>query len=140
MSDAVIGWSGNLNLNLYASFAIFRKDMAPCGARGGEADGLAFLAFVGDLDSNPGKTSVAITDLPLEAPYVIETSSGNFQPVWPLSKALSFKEAKPVAESLGNALRGDKGTKDMCHVWRIPGTLNWPTRPSERGRSPIPHW
>jgi predicted P-loop ATPase len=139
MSDAVIGWSGNLNLNLYASFAIFRKDM-PRGARGGEADGLAVLALVGDLDSDKGKTSVAITDLPLEVPYVIETSPGNFQPFWPLSRALSFKEAKPVAELLGDTLGGDGGTKDTCHVWRIPGTLNWPNEAKlKRGRSPIPH-
>ena len=86
MSDAVIGWSTHPNLNLYSSFAIFSKNM-PAGARGGEADVCAVLAFVGDLDSDPGKTSIALDDLPLEPPYVIESSSGNFQPVWPLAKA-----------------------------------------------------
>jgi hypothetical protein len=40
---------------------------------------------------------------------------------------LPFSEAKPIAVALSNAIGGDHGTKDVSHVWRIPGTLNWPT-------------
>ena len=43
------------NLNLYSPFVIFRKDL-PADAKGGEADVRAVLAFVGDLDSDKGKT------------------------------------------------------------------------------------
>ena len=136
MEKAVIGWSGGLNLNLYTSFAVFRNGM-PHNARGGEDDVVAVLAFVGDLDSDTGK-AIALDDLPLEAPYVIETSAGNFQPIFPLATALTAADAKPLAEGFGDAL-GDPGAKDICHVWRIPGTLNWPNAAKlKRGRPPEP--
>jgi hypothetical protein len=138
-ADAVINWGSNgAKLNLYVPWTIFRKDM-PRGSKGDENHVAALLAFVGDLDSDAGKTGLGLDELPLPAPYVVESSEGNFQPVFPLGRALSQAEAKPIAIALSDAIGGDSGTKDTSHLWRIPGTLNWPTQKKiERGRSPIP--
>ena len=70
---------------------------------------------------------------------MIETSAGNLQPVFPLSRALGNDEAKALAVALSDFVGADAGTKDLSHVWRVPGTLNWPNkRKVERGRPPEP--
>ena len=138
MTDAIIGWSTHPDLNIYASYAIFRKDLPP-GTPGGEADVRAVLALVGDLDSDMGKKAVGLDGLPMQPPYVVETSANNFHAVYPLGRALSPKDAKPVAVALSDAIGGDSGTKDVSHLWRIPGTLNWPSaKKLGRGRPKTP--
>lgn len=129
MADAITCYSTHPSLNLYASYVVFRKDM-PHGSTGKEADVRAVLALVGDLDADIGKTAVGLDDLPLPPTYVIESSCGNYQAVFPLGRALSYAEAKPIAICLSDAIHGDSGTKDTSHLWRIPGTLNWPTKKS----------
>ena len=138
MADAIIGWSTHPDLNIYASYAIFRKDLPP-GTPGGEADVRAVLALVGDLDSDVGKKGVGLNGLPMPPPYVVETSADNFHAVYPLGPALPPKDAKPVAVALSDAIGGDSGTKDVSHLWRIPGTLNWPSaKKLGRGRPKTP--
>jgi len=53
-----------------------RRDLEP-GKKGSEADVVAVLAAVGDLDND----KYSLGELPVEAPYIVETSPGNFQPV-----------------------------------------------------------
>jgi Protein of unknown function (DUF3987)/RepB DNA-primase from phage plasmid len=66
---------------------------------------------------------------------VIETSSGNFQAFYPFSHALPPQEAHELAGTLADAIGCDHGTGDVVHIWRVPGTLNWPNRKKlERGR------
>jgi hypothetical protein len=138
MTAAIIGWSTHPDLNLYASYAIFRKDM-PTSSPGKEADVRAVLALVGDLDSDEGKTGVGLDRLPMEPTYVVETSASNFHVVYPLGKVLPPSEAKTIAVALSEALGGDSGTKDVSHLWRIPGTLNWPSaKKIARGRPKTP--
>jgi hypothetical protein len=127
MTDAIYGWSIQPNLNIYMSHAIFRKDL-PRWSPGKEEDVRAVLSLVGDLDSDPGKKAVGIDGLPLPATYVVETSAGNFHATFPLGRALSPSDAKAIAVPLSNAIGGDSGTKDISHLWRIPGTLNWPSK------------
>jgi RepB DNA-primase from phage plasmid len=137
-ANAIIGWSTHPNLNLYSPWAVFRKDM-PHGRKGKEEDVVAALAFVGDLDADTGKAGTGLDGLPIESSYIIETSDGNFQPVFPLGRALGFAEAKSIAVALGDAIGADSRTKDVSGLFRIPGSLNWPTkRKLERGRSPVP--
>ena len=138
MTAAIIGWSDHPKLNLYMSHAIFRKDL-PSHAAGGEADVIAVLSLVGDLDSDLGKTAIDLDALPVPALYVVETSAGNFHATFPLARALPVPEAKPIAVKLCDAINGDSGTKDTSHLWRIPGTLNWPSKTKlERNRSAVP--
>ena len=109
------------------------------GAAGGEADVRAVLALVGDLDADMGKKGVGLDGLPLQPPYVVETSANNFHAVYPLGRALSPSDAKPIAVALSDAIGGDSGTKDVSHLWRIPGTLNWPSaKKLGRGRPKTP--
>jgi hypothetical protein len=138
MVNAIIGYSTHPNLNLYASYAVFRRDL-PNWSPGKEDDVRAVLAFVGDLDADIGKTAVGLDNLPLPPKYIIESSEGNFQPVFPLGRGLTQAEAKPIAEALSDAIGGDSGTKDTSRLWRISGTLNWPTKTKlARGRSAVP--
>jgi hypothetical protein len=52
---------------------------------------------------------------------------------------LSVEEAKPLARALRLATGADSGTADVAHVWRVPGTLNWPNAAKiARGRDAIP--
>jgi predicted P-loop ATPase len=137
-ANAVIGWSTHPGLNLYIPWAIFRKDL-PRVSRGNEEHVVVALAFVGDLDADTGKAGTGLDGLPVESPYVMETSEGNFQPIFPLARALNQVEAKPIAVALSDAIGADNRTKDTSGLWRIPGTLNWPTKKKlERGRSPVP--
>jgi phage gp37-like protein len=69
----------------------------------------------------------------------LETSEGNYQPVFPLARALTQSDAKPIAVALGDAIGADSRTKDTSSLFRIAGTLNWPSKKKlERGRSPVP--
>ena len=44
-----------------------------------------------------------------------------------------------MAKALKEAAGCDHGTADLSHVWRVPGTLNWPNkRKVDGGRSPEP--
>jgi predicted P-loop ATPase len=139
-TNAVIGWSTHPGLNLYMPWAIFRKDM-PRGSKGAEDHVVAALAFVGDLDADTGKAGTGLDGLPLASPYVIETSEGNFQPVFPLARALSKGEAKPIAVALSDAIGADSRTKDTSGLFRIAGTLNWPSaKKVGRGRSALPQF
>ena len=79
------------------------------------------------------------TELPVEAPYIVESSPGNFQPVYIFEHPLAPADAKPALTALCDFVGGDSGTKDCSHLWRIPGTLNIPTKSKlARGRSSVP--
>ncbi|MCK1728260.1 DNA-primase RepB domain-containing protein [Bradyrhizobium sp. 142] len=77
--------------------------------------------------------------MPVEPSYVIETSPGNTQQVILFDRPLRPEEVKPLAIGMKSAASCDHGTADISHVWRIPGTLNWPTKNKlARGRSAEP--
>lgn len=134
MTASVMGWQSIAHLNAYAPWTVFRKSLEP-NRKGGETDAVAVLAVVADQDTDTGKFG----DLPLDPPYLIETSAGNFQAVYPFEAPLTPNAAKGLALKLANAAGCDAGTKDISHVWRIPGTLNWPNfKKVERGRAAAP--
>ena len=64
--------------------------------------------------------------LPIPPGYVLEASNGRFQPFCFFDKPEPFEEVKQIAERLKAFANCDNGTADLSHVWRIPGTLNWP--------------
>jgi AAA domain/Primase C terminal 2 (PriCT-2)/RepB DNA-primase from phage plasmid len=134
MVETIMGFDGHPCANLYTPWAVMRRDLEPC-KKGTEADVVAVLAAVPDLDND----KYQIGELPVEAPYIIESSPGNFQPVYIFERPLMPVVAKPVLTAISDFIGGDSGTKDCSHVWRIPGTLNVPTKSKlARGRSPIP--
>jgi hypothetical protein len=55
------------------------------------------------------------------------------------TRALSPQEGKKLAELLHQKCGGDHGTKDIAHVWRLPGTKNIPNETKlKRGRPKEP--
>ena len=134
MIETIMGFDGHPRVNLYTPWAVMRSDLDP-GKKGAETDVIAVLAAVGDLDND----KYQIGELPVEAPYIVESSPGNFQPVYVFERPLPPSEAKPVLTAICDFVGGDSATKDCSHVWRIAGTRNIPTKSKlARGRSPVP--
>jgi hypothetical protein len=130
MVSAIMALEGYPHLNVYVPWAVYRHGLTG-SERGGKGDVVCTLALVADLDADTGK----IGELPLPAPYVIESSAGNFQAVYPLDRPLPPIEAEPIAKALQQATGADHGTGDIAHVWRVPGTLNRPNKKKlDRGR------
>ncbi len=107
--------------NVYVPLHVVRRGLGD-GARGKTSDIVAVLGLVADMDADTGR----VGKMPFEPSLVIETSPGNSQPVVLFDRPLSPAEAKPLAESLKIATKSDSGTADIAHVWRVPGTRNWP--------------
>lgn len=134
MVDAVMAHAATPNANVFTGLQVMRKGLGR-GKRGGEGDIVAMLGLVVDLDADTGKAG----EMPIDPNMVLETSPGNYQPFILFDRALSPTEAKPLAAALKRATGSDHGTADISHVWRVPGTLNWPNRKKlERGRSTEP--
>lgn len=134
MVEAIVAHAKTTNANVFTGMQVMRKGLGR-GSRGKESDIVAILGLVIDLDADTGK----VGEVPIEPSMVLETSEGNFQPFILFDRPLSPAEAKPFAAALKRATGSDHGTADIAHVWRIPGTLNWPNRKKlERGRSPDP--
>ena len=56
-----------------------------------------------------------------------------------LSTPSDLSAAKPVLRALNRLTGGDAAEQDTSHIWRIAGTLNWPTEAKiARGRDPTP--
>jgi hypothetical protein len=123
MTAAIVKLSQERHRNVYAAMAVFKKDLMP-GRKGEEADVIGALGLVGDFDD----ADAARWDerLPLSPSYIIESSSGRFQTFHLLAEPAPLDRVKPVAARLKNYAGCDHGTADLSHVWRIPGTLNWP--------------
>ena len=132
--DAIVKYEGVEHANVYMPLHVVRRGLLG-NARGTKDDIVAVLGLVADRDSDTGKAG----EFPFEPSFEIETSPGNFQPAIIFDRPLERKEAEPLAKALQKATGGDFGTGDIAHVWRVPGTLNWPNaRKLERGRSPDP--
>lgn len=134
MCDSVVAHADTPGANVYIPLCVMRRDL-PRGKKGGEADVIAVLGLVADMDADTGKAG----EMPVEASYVIETSPGNLQQVILFDRPVSPQQAKPLAIALKRAAGCDHGTADISHVWRTAGTLNWPTKTKlARGRCAEP--
>jgi hypothetical protein len=122
--------------NVYVPMCVMRADL-PDRKKGSEADIVAVLGSVGDFDDD--RASDYPARLPLAANYALETSTERFQPFHLFTKPLPMAEAKALGVRMQLHTGCDYGTEDVSHVWRVPGTLNWPGKAKlEKGRSPEP--
>jgi hypothetical protein len=136
MTAACVRLSGERHRNVYVPLAVFRSDLPP-GKKGEEADVAAVLGAVGDFDD--ADAARWAERLPLPANYAIESSAGRFQTFHFYDRPLPPKPAKAIATRLKSFVKCDHGTSDVCHVWRVPGTLNWPNAKKLReGRAAAP--
>jgi hypothetical protein len=136
MTAAVRDLTGEKFRNVYAPLCVMRADL-PDRDKGTEADIVAVLGLVGDFD-DAGAADYS-SRLPIAPNYVLETSAGRFQTFYLFTRPLPMAEAKALGERLKLHARCDHGTVDMSHVWRAPGTPNWPSEKKLKvGRSPEP--
>jgi KaiC/GvpD/RAD55 family RecA-like ATPase len=132
MVETITAHDGVDGANVFVGLQVMRKGLGR-GKRGGEADIVAVLGLVADMDADTGKAG----ELPFEPSYILETSPGNEQPAWLFDRPLAVADAKPLAAALRRATGSDAGTADITHIWRIPGTSNWPNAAKlARGRPP----
>ncbi|WEX07386.1 DNA-primase RepB domain-containing protein [Chelativorans sp. AA-79] len=128
--QAVMAHAETPNANVYICPSLMHPALER-GKKGSEADVIAVLALVADMDDDTGRSGT----MPAEPNYVIESSPGNHQCFLLLDRPLSPQEAKPLASGLKRAANCDHCTADVSHVWRVPGTLNWPNaKKISRGR------
>jgi hypothetical protein len=109
--------------NIYMPLAVFEIDLE-AGKKGAEQDIVAVLGLVPDFDDREAARWAA--RLPIPPGYVLETSNSRFQPFYFFDKPEPFEDVKQIAERLKAFADCDHGTADLSHVWRIPGTPNWP--------------
>jgi hypothetical protein len=134
MVGTICAQSTTHGANVYSGLHLMRSDL-PRGKRGGKADIVSVLGLVADMDADTGRVGT----MPVEPSYVVETSPGNTQPVILFDHAVAPENAERLAKALQIATASDFGTGDIAHVWRIPGTLNYPNAAKiARGRSPEP--
>jgi len=132
----VMGHANEAHLNLYMAPAVYRHGLSYV-SRGKKEDIVAVLGFVADFDDDNATNYIA--RMPLPPHYVLETSEDRFQAFLLLDKPVSPEEAEEAAKSLKSFCQCDHGTADINHVWRIPGTLNWPNKKkvdAGRGKAP----
>jgi hypothetical protein len=122
--------------NCYVGIALFRPDLTSA-QKGKEADVVGVLAAVTDWDGkNDPKTR--LDRLPGYPHAEVETSPGNFQCWYFFDRPYPVAEAKPVLTALARCTKSDH-THSCDHVFRVPGTLNWPSRKKiAKGRSAVP--
>ncbi|MDA3834870.1 MAG: DNA-primase RepB domain-containing protein, partial [Spirochaetales bacterium] len=114
-----------LHSNVYMPPVLMRPDLAQ-GKKGGEKDIVAVLGLVADFDDDDAKNWKE--RIPIEPSYVLETSPDRFQVGFLLQEPMEPEEAKLLAQALKIYCHCDHGTADTSHVWRTPGTLNWPNK------------
>jgi hypothetical protein len=73
MVETIMGFDGHPRVNLYIPWAVMRRDLEP-RKKGAEADVVAALAAVGDIDGDKGVK----TELPVEAPSSSKAAPATF--------------------------------------------------------------
>jgi hypothetical protein len=132
MMAAIIQLADHLHRNVYCPLVVMRGDLER-GKKGGEADIVGVLGLVVDFDDADARRWPE--RLPLPPDLVIESSAGRFQPFYLFDAPASLEIAKRLGQRLRDFCGSDYGSLDCSHVWRVPGTLNWPNaRKAAAGR------
>ena len=124
-----------LTRNVYMPPAVLRHGLEP-GKRGTKQDTVAVLGLVIDDDRDTGR--VCRLPVGVDPSCVVTTSTSpdvNRHVHFVFTLPLFALQAAPLAELLLRKCGGDTGTRDISHVWRLPGTLNHPSQAKiKRGR------
>jgi hypothetical protein len=132
----ILQLSKQLHRNIYMPLVLMRSDLLP-GKKGGISDIVSVFGLVADFDD--ADADKWPDRIPCPPSYVLETSPGRFQVGFLFDDPMSPDNAKKSAVALKRHCNCDHGTADISHVWRIPGTLNWPNKLKvDTGRSQEP--
>lgn len=136
MTDRAMEWTVQLHRNVYAPLVVMRADLSN-GKKGDERDIVKVLGLVADFDDADAIQWASRSPIPPTA--ILETSPRRFQTFYLFDRPLTVETAKDLARRLQAHTQCDFGTKDLSHVWRIGGTLNWPNKKKlDAGRAPEP--
>jgi putative DNA primase/helicase len=131
--------------NIYTPLAVMNPNL-PIGKKGAESDIVAILGMVADFDDGKGKDWQNRVPNNFNPCLVLETSPGNTQCFFLFKKPVliesdkSRSEIKQAVTKFINACDNvDEHGKDLCHIWRVPNSFNYPTKKKiEKGRDPNP--
>lgn len=134
-------WNSETGRNVYWSAGLRRRDLSPA-QRGGAADVTAMLAIVVDLDDAEASAAweAKVAACPgLQPSAVVRTSftpTPRYQLIYLLHEPTSdFEHWRRAARSVEAYFGADHCSKDLAHVWRVPGTTNYPNaRKASQGR------
>jgi hypothetical protein len=115
----------NIYIPMCTMISIPGKPLLPT-SKGAKENIEKIFAFVADFDDVAAADY--LTRLQCPPNYVLETSKDRYQCFLFPDRALTRTEAQPFADSLQKYSGCDHGTKDLGHVWRVPGCLNWPNK------------
>jgi hypothetical protein len=141
MAAQAVAWAEEAGRNVYLSLALYRSGLSR-NKRGRASDTLGVFGLGADLDGDKG-CKTRVEDLPLPPTIIISSSqypADNFNLLWLFKSLVTVEEARPLARALADVVGDtDGGTADPTHVWRVPGTLNWPKKSKiARGRPRTP--
>jgi KaiC/GvpD/RAD55 family RecA-like ATPase len=137
-------WNEDAGRNVYWSAGLRTTALSP-GQRGTASDITAMLAIVVDLDDPEAARSweekVAKAGPGFRPSAVIRTSftpEPRYQLVYLLREPTeNIEEWRRAARCLEHFFGADYCSKDAAHVWRVPGTTNYPnTKKTKAGRVP----
>lgn len=114
-----------LGYNIYMSWALYNKDERTLESMTSSA------AFVADWDEGEPEKIEGLSPT-----IVVQTSPGRWQEVYihaPLGREEASADYKALARRLGCDI-GPSG--DPVHLWRVPGTVNYPHPRKKREPSP----
>lgn len=122
----VAAWARARNrdrFNVYMSWALFRNQTRS------KATLILSAAFIADWDDQPRRVL-------LEPSMEVRTSPGRQQDVF-IHEPLEFKKALDLYRGVARAHACDINTSgDPTHLWRVPGSQNWPRADKNRDPSP----
>lgn len=129
----------DLHRNFYWGVST-RKLGLPFGCVGKESELEQQIAGVLDFDLKDDPNAHKWAERCKAQPdFVIETSPGSFQIVYIFDRPYPPSEAKVIISAITDAVGCDKSGKSPAHVFRLPGTYNWPNKVKlAAGRSPEP--
>ena len=148
MADLAFAWSQRPGCNVDRSHAVYDPRQLKGKQRGSAAQALGVFGLTGDQDADKGN-GFRVDQLPLPATAVCRTSvtpadaptgvpAVNYQPTYYLDRLATVAEAKLLAGALMQLLGDHDGaTGDPAHLWRVPGTLNWPKAAKLKRRRPL---
>ena len=130
MCDTALEWKREDHRNVYLPLSLVRSDLKQ-NQRGSASDILWTLGLVADFDDENARDYRK--RLPVYPDMVLETSPGRFQAFYFFNEPQRPADVDDIALGLQEFAACDHGTKDLAHVWRIPGTLNWPNQKKVQG-------
>jgi Family of unknown function (DUF5906) len=139
-ADALLSMAEEKHRNVYVGFYVVNEDVKP-GLKGSEDEVRAVVGVVADFDAKDDPRAGEWAQRCPEPPTMVIQSSGipapSVQCRFLFSRPASPEQAKRIAVMLADVTGADPVCKDVCHVWRPAGLLNWPNRKKVKAGRPL---